>query len=487
VFERVFLLGALRSARVSLQAANASRPLNVLSTDSRKLARDDVFFALAGEVFDGHDFIEAAVRAQVGMVIAQQWPARLDANWFGAQELPVPDVVLVADSRKAYGEIARAWRMKSAAQVAAVTGSNGKTTVKEMLARIAAAQFGDANSLATVGNLNNDIGVPQMLLRLAPEHQAAVFELGMNHPGEIAWLAYLAQAQVALVLNAQREHQEFMSSVRATAVENGAALQALPAHGFAVFPGDEEFTTLWGELAANTNQMRFGWAANQGQADQLALKVWSVEPTAESLASTRMVIHSTNTSAEVELALLGAHNRRNALAAAATALAMGCSTDAIRAGLAAMQPVKGRLVRHAWHAGALIDDTYNANPDSVRAAIDVLALMPGQKVLILGDMGEVGEQGPQFHAEVGVYAAESGINTVLGLGSATRNTIDAVNRFAAPSQPAAGQWFAQDMEALLEAAHQRVQPGATVLVKGSRFMKMERVVQALLEEAHHAA
>jgi UDP-N-acetylmuramoyl-tripeptide--D-alanyl-D-alanine ligase len=270
-------------------------------------------------------------------------------------------------------------------------------------------------------------------------------------------------------------------------VENGAALQALPAHGIAVFPGDEEFTSLWAELATNTNQMRFGWAADQAQADQLALQVWSAEPSAESLASTRMVIHGPHTSTEVDLALLGAHNRRNALAAAATALAMGCSSDAIRAGLAAMRPVKGRLVRHAWHAGALIDDTYNANPDSVRAAIDVLALMPGQKVLILGDMGEVGEQGPQFHAEVGVYAAESGIDVVLGLGAATRNTIDAVNRFAAPSQPAAGQWFAQDRQALLEAAHHRVQPGATVLVKGSRFMKMEGVVQALLEEAHHAA
>ncbi len=487
MFERAFLLHALGSARVSVQASNASRPLNTLSTDSRRLARDDVFFALAGEVFDGHDFIESAVRAQVGMVIAQQWPAQLNADWFSAQRLPVPDVVLVPDSRKAYGEIARAWRMKSAAKVAAVTGSNGKTTVKEMLARIVAAQFGDANTLATVGNLNNDIGVPQMLLRLAPGHQAAVFELGMNHPGEIAWLAYLAQPQVALVLNAQREHQEFMSSVRATAVENGAVLQALPAHGIAVFPGDEEFTSLWEKLAANTNQMRFGWALDQAQADQLALHVWSVTPCAESLASNRMVIHSARASAAIELALLGAHNRRNALAAAATALAMGCSTDAIRAGLAAMQPVKGRLVRHAWHEGALIDDTYNANPDSVRAAIDVLALMSGQKVLILGDMGEVGEQGPQFHAEVGVYAAESGIDVVLGLGAATRNTIDAMNRFAGPSQPAAGQWFAQDMEALLEAARQRVQHGATVLVKGSRFMKMERVVQALLEEAHHAA
>jgi UDP-N-acetylmuramoyl-tripeptide--D-alanyl-D-alanine ligase len=487
-----WLAQCLSSVRVSASGPAASGAVKGLCTDSRQLEPGQAFIALRGEVFDGHAFIEQAIKTGVAAVVAEQWPSHLDAQWAAGRArdlaMPLPAVMLVPNTRRAYGEFAKAWRRRFDLPVAAVTGSNGKTTVKEMMGAIVRAHLGADPVLVSRGNLNNDIGVPQMVLELNHVHKAAVLELGMNHPGEIAWLAQIAQPTVALVTNAQREHQEFMGSVEATAHENACTFDELPAHGVAVFPGDEEFTSLWATRAGGRRCMRFGWAQSAEHATRLQLDLWAQADTPA------FELQTGAGSIPVQLQLLGAHNRRNALAAACAAMALGCSMQAIVQGLAAMRPVKGRLVETPWQDKRLIDDTYNANPDSVRAAIDVLASRSsqGQTVLVLGDMGEVGERSTEFHAEVGAYAAEQGINVLLGIGAATRHAVDAANRLAAAAPGPMARWF-DSPEALVQAVAAHAQAGSTILVKGSRFMRMERIVQVLLSqtEAHaevgHAA
>jgi UDP-N-acetylmuramoyl-tripeptide--D-alanyl-D-alanine ligase len=329
--------------------------------------------------------------------------------------------------------------------------------------------------MATRGNLNNDIGVPLTVFRLDANCKAAVIELGMNHPGEIAQLAAIAQPTVALVNNAQREHQEFMASVEAVAQENGAVIRALAAGGTAVFPADDEYTPLWRAYAAQNPQrkvMTFGLTTDADVNGSYTANAFGSE----------LNIRTPSGSAHVKLAAAGVHNVRNALAATACALAAGATLDAVVRGLEAFAPVNGRLQRKTAQSGALvIDDTYNANPDSVRAAIDVLANAPEPRVLVLGDMGEVGDQGPQFHEEVGAYAKSRGIGQVLLLGTLARHTRDAFG---------AGATHFEDIAALNTAAEKVAVANATVLVKGSRFMKMERVVQHLVnpdspaQEAH---
>jgi UDP-N-acetylmuramoyl-tripeptide--D-alanyl-D-alanine ligase len=345
--------------------------------------------------------------------------------------------------------------------VIAVTGSNGKTTVKEMIAAILAEAFGEDGRLATEGNLNNDVGVPQTLFRLGPQHRAAVLELGMNRPGEIAWLARVAAPSVALVNNAQREHQEFMGSVEATARENGAAISALGPNGVAVFPGDDPHAPLWRELAGTRRRLEFGLG------DGHAVSA----PSGASPA--RFELRAEGRVCPVRLSIDGVHNVRNALAAAACALAIGIDLATIVRGLERFRPFRGRLVRVRTARGAvLIDDSYNANPDSVRAAIDVLSALPPPRVLVLGDMGEVGDQGSAFHREVGAYAAERGVDHLLLLGDATRDCAAAFG---------AGAEHFDDFQALAARADELSPPSASVLVKGSRFMRMERVVAKLTE------
>jgi UDP-N-acetylmuramoyl-tripeptide--D-alanyl-D-alanine ligase len=340
----------------------------------------------------------------------------------------------------------------------AVTGSNGKTTVTQMIAAILRAWQPNA-TLATEGNLNNDIGLPLTLLRLDATHRVGVIELGMNHPGEIAYLANLARPTVALVNNAQREHQEFMATVKAVALENGSVFESMGASGVAVYPAGEEFTALWAGMGALRASITFG--TGPGADLVLAGSEWqrghwqvSVNTPAGQLA--------------FELHIAGRHNVRNAMAAAACALSAGVPLAAIAQGLASFTPVQGRSraleVTVTGRALTLVDDTYNANPDSVRAAIDVLAELPGPRLLVLGDMGEVGDQGPQFHREIGDYARERAIESLFTLGE----------------QAAAmgGRHFAK-VESLNAAVLAHLPQVASVLVKGSRFMKMERVVQAI--------
>jgi UDP-N-acetylmuramoyl-tripeptide--D-alanyl-D-alanine ligase len=431
-------------------------------TDTRTLQPGDLFVALKGERFDANEFLADALAQGAAAVLAHR--GKVPAGASGIE---------VDDTRIALGQLAVGWRSQFSLPLIAVTGSNGKTTVTQMIASILRAWQGDA-ALATQGNLNNDIGVPLTLLRLRASHRVAVIELGMNHPGEIAYLADITRANVALVNNAQREHMEFMATIEAVARENGSAISALPAVGTAVFPADDEYTPVWEALAGGRASLRFGDAS----ADI-------------SLAGTEWVSGHWQVGAQTpagplafSLHIAGRHNVRNALAAAACALAAGAPLAAIARGLESFAPVKGRSRAFSVTLGGrrltVVDDTYNANPDSVRAAIDVLAELPGPRLLVLGDMGEVGDHGPQFHAEVGEHARARGIETLLTLG------VQAAGM--------GGRHFT-DIAALNAAVQAELPRAASVLVKGSRFMKMERVIEAItalaqndnIEETRHAA
>ncbi|MBK7459584.1 MAG: UDP-N-acetylmuramoyl-tripeptide--D-alanyl-D-alanine ligase [Betaproteobacteria bacterium] len=447
----------------SVLVGDGATAVERVHSDTRSLRPGDLFVALRGERFDGHDFLPQARAAGAVAALAE---SGLGAAMPGLQ---VPDTLL------ALQQLAAAWRAQFELPLIAVTGSNGKTTVTQMIASMLAAWHGHG-MLATAGNLNNHIGVPLTLLRLRQDeetwHHAAVLELGMNHPGEIALLARLAAPTVALVNNAQREHQEFMASVAAVARENGSVIQALGADGTAVMPASDAFTPLWRELAGARRVISFAAA---GRADITASAAWH-----GASACWDLTLHTPAGSAATTLHQAGRHNLHNALAASAAALAAGAPLEAVAQGLARFLPVAGRsqtlALRLGRRAVTLVDDSYNANPDSVLAAIDVLASLPAPRWLVLGDMGEVGAQGPAFHAEVGAHARRAGIEQVWTAGTLAAHV--------------GGHRHFDSVEALLDALVERP-PAASVLVKGSRFMKMERVVQALKaaheREAGHAA
>ena len=435
-------------------------------SDTRSLRAGDFFVALKGERFDAHDFLAQAKAAGAVAAIAERGLA--EAGLAGLQ---------VADTQAALTELARAWRAHLQLPLIAVTGSNGKTTVTQMIASILQAWLAEG-ALATSGNFNNHIGVPLTLLRLRHDdetwHRAAVVELGMNHPGEIAQLAALAAPTVALVNNAQREHQEFMASVEAVARENGTGISALGASGVAVFPADDEHAALWHQLAGSRPTLTF---ALQGKADVTCHAEWNGDAKPPHWA---LMLQTPAGAQALQLHVAGWHNVKNALAATACALAAGCPLDAIRRGLEAFEPVKGRSqIRSFMRAGrsvTLIDDTYNANPDSVRAAIEVLAALPGPRWLVLGDMGEVGDQGPAFHTEVGAFAKARGIDALWVAGSMSVHT----------AQAFAGARHFDAVVSLIGALAQAPEC-RSVVVKGSRFMRMEQVVAALLASAEGGA
>ena len=419
-------------------------------SDTRSLREGDLFVALRGERFDAHDFLPQARAAGAVAALAEH----------GLGEATLPGL-LVPQTLQALQTLAAQWRARCTLPLVAVTGSNGKTTVTQMVASILRAAFGDA-AFATQGNLNNHIGVPLTLLRLRATHRAGVVELGMNHPGEIAELAAIARPTIALVNNAQREHQEFMATVEAVARENGSAIAALPADGTAVFPADDDFTPLWRALAGSRRVLTFALDATaEAPADLTADAQWQGTHWA-------LTLHTPQGSTVTTLQLAGRHNVKNALAAAACALAAGVPLDAVARGLAAFEPVSGRSqvqrLQIGGRAVTLVNDTYNANPDSMLAAIDVLAALPGPRWLVLGEMGEVGERGAEFHAEVGAAARARGIETVWTAGTLSAHAL-AKRHFA-------------DAAAVVAALHE-APAAASVLVKGSRFMKMEQVVQAL--------
>ena len=432
---------------------NPEAVVDRINTDTRTIQVGDLFVALSGEQFDGNAFAEEAIAKGAIAVIAQH----------GLQAKSVQGVEVV-DTKIALGVIAAAWRAQFALPLIAVTGSNGKTTVTQMIAAILHAHAG-LHSLATIGNLNNDIGVPLTLMRLQKEHEIAVVELGMNHPGEIAYLANIAKPTVVLVNNAQREHLEFMLSVEAVAHENGSAISALPSNGVAVFPADDDYTIVWEKMAAHLTTMTF---ALDGEADVRCTKADWVDAKWQVAAITPVgpVAYSLN--------IAGRHNVKNSLAAVACALAAQVPLTSIVMGLQNFSAVKGRsftqTINFQDREILLIDDTYNSNPDSMTVAIDSLAEMNGVRLIVMGDMGEVGEQGLAFHAEVGEYAQTKHIEKLFTFGVLSE---EAAKHFV-------GAKHFATIEALIEAVSDQLGQVGSILVKGSRFMKMERVTKHIM-------
>ena len=427
-----------------------------VSTDSRNILAGNLFVALRGERFDAHDFLPDVVAKGAAAVMVERLP----------EGLQVPALV-VPDTRVALGELARQWRRQFAIPLIGVTGSNGKTTVKEMIAAIFQAAHGTGHYLATRGNLNNEIGVPLTLLQLSADHRAAVIEMGMNHVGEIAVLSAIAQPTVGLVNNAQREHQEFMHSVEAVARENGAVLEALPDDGIAVFPADDEHVSIWRSQAwarGHRRTVTFGFSGEADVTCEYRLADFGSD----------LYLRVNQERYSLRLSAAGVHNVRNAIAAAACCHAIGIGPAAIASGLESFVPVGGRMQRRPAADGfTVIDDTYNANPDSVLAAIEVLAQEKAPRILVLGDMGEVGAQGRQFHEEVGARAARCGLEHLLTFGTLSRHAATAFGTNA--------RHF-DDLENLMASLRELLTQGGTVLVKGSRFMQMERVVRRLVNE-----
>jgi len=462
----------IEAARLSGGTAAGANPVfRAVSSDSRTIAAGELFVALRGERFDGHDFVaEVLARGAVA--------AMVDADWAQAHGAGLP-LLAVADSRLGLGALAAGWRTRFQLPLIGVTGSNGKTTVKEMCAAIlheqARRQGLDPQRavLATSGNLNNDIGMPQMLLKLDAGHRAAVLEMGMNRPGEIRYLTTIARPTVAVISNAQRAHLAGLGSLSEVARAKGEIFEGLAGDGTAVVNADDPHCALWRELAGARPLLAFSVGGRAG-----ADVVGRLQPRGFGGA---LAVSTPAGAVDIELQVPGCHNAANALAAIAATLAGGAALDTIAAGLAAYRGIKGRLQRRNGERGALlIDDSYNANPDSMRAAIDVLAGIPGHTVLVMGDMGETGEAAAQFHDEVGGYAKSQGIERLFALGDLSAA---AVHNFGS-----GGQHFSR-VDDLLRALRPELGPGTTVLVKGSRFMRMERIVDALdadLKDDHAA-
>jgi len=444
---------------LAAQFEGTDGPFDGVSSDSRTIGRGQLFVALHGERFDGHRFLaEAAAAGAAGAIVARErLLAAADRSAWAA--LPL---IIVSDTRVALGKLAAHWRGRYGGPLVALTGSSGKTTVKEMLASVLRAACGPASEavLATRGNLNNDIGVPLMLLELRPQHRYAVIEMGMNHAGEIRYLAQLASPDVALVTNAGRAHIEYLGSEEAIARAKGEIYEDLKDDAVAVVNADDGYAEMWREIAGKHRRIEFGLNGRDVGAS------YELHPLASDIA-----LRTPDGETQVRLSAPGLHNVRNALAAAAVGVALGLPRAAIAEGLQRFPGVKGRLQQKPGPRGAvLIDDTYNANPDSVRAAIDVLAGVQGKRVLVLGDMGELGGHGPELHAEVGTYARNAGIERLFLLGELA---VHAARAYGAAAR------HCHDVETLVSALTPELAPGVTVLVKGSRFMRMERVVEAL--------
>ena len=422
-----------------------------VSTDTRTIDRGMLFVALKGPRFDALDYIDVALARGAAGALVQR---RVDTA--------LPQVE-VTDARMALGRHARAWRQRFDIPVVAVTGSNGKTTVKEMVAAILAR--GGATH-ATRGNLNNDVGVPLTLTGLAPEHRSAVIELGTNHPGEIAYLAHLIDPSIGLVTNAGPAHLQGFGSVAAVAREKGALFAALPAGGVAIINADDPHRGLWEAMADGRRIVRFGMARDaEFRIRDVVQRI--VDQRIELECSLRCQLGDLR----LRLPMAGPHNALNAAGAAAAAWAAGASAQQITDGLAALRSVGGRLQVLTTKSGArMIDDSYNANPGSMDAAIGCLAALPEPRWLVIGDMAELGNEQHALHAAVGARAREAGITRLYATGPLSRAAADAFGPGA--------QWF-DEIDALIAALGRELGASVTVLVKASRSARLERVVAAL--------
>jgi UDP-N-acetylmuramoyl-tripeptide--D-alanyl-D-alanine ligase len=424
-----------------------------VATDTRTLASGDLFVALTGPRFDGHSFVpEAIARGAAGAILSRP----LDT--------PLP-YVRVSDTRKALGDFATFWRRQFAIPVVAVTGSNGKTTVKEMIAAILANR---GPVLATRGNLNNDIGVPLTLLRLRAGDRYAVIEMGMNHAGEIDYLSHLALPSVAVITNAAEAHLAGLGSVEAIARAKGEIYAGLASDGVAIINADDAFAALWRGLAGPRRILSFGL-------DHPADVTADYEP---GDAGMQLRLRTPTGEMAMRLPLLGKHNVMNALAAGAASLAAGAALADVKSGLERLKAVSGRLELKEGISGArVIDDTYNANPGSLAAGLQVLKEARGERVLVLGDMAELGPAAADIHRRVGELAHGLGIQRLYAIGE--------LAALSARSFGSGGKHFATP-EALIEALIDCMHGDMTLLVKGSRVMQMERVVAGIARRARSA-
>lgn len=429
---------------VSLEAAKRL-PIERIERDSRVVQVGDLFLALKGERFDAHDFVPQVVGKASAALVAHPL------------DVAIPQIV-VPDVRLALGQLAKAWRQQFTQPVVGLTGSNGKTTLKEMLTAILSQQ---GQTVATLGNLNNDIGVPLTLLRLRAEDQFAVIEMGANHFGEIDYLTRLASPNVAILNNAGAAHLEGFGDIAGVAKAKSEIFAGLATDGVAVINADDKYANYWRTLNQARPLLSFGFSQDADLRGELS-------------ADNQFIIYKAAESVKVRLKLLGKHNQLNALAAAAGATALGFSLATIQQGLESLVPVKGRLnPKQGRHGGLVIDDTYNANPSSTAAAITVLAEQQGRKVLVLGDMAELGNIGEQLHFELGQLAKSSGIDELYSLGYLSAAASKAFGK---------GAYSFEDVAALLAALVANLTANTQVLVKGSRSARMERVVDALIEQ-----
>lgn len=419
-----------------------------VESDSRRVQAGQLFVALNGQNVDGHGFIPEVADKGVFAALVTRYV-----------DSPLPQIK-VADTRIALGQLAAYWRQKLGVTLYAVTGSNGKTTTKEMLASMMRAHFKSEEAvLATEGNFNNDIGMPLTLLKLKPSHQAAVIEIGMNHMGEIAYLTDIAKPDVALINNAGTAHIGELGSRENIAQAKGEIFSGLPQNGVAVINADDHFAGYWQGLNCNRKIVTFGMKTGADVQGRALSDAGLVELSAQGEAVT------------VQMPLMGEHNVYNALAATAVARQAGVSLTCIKTALEGFGGVKGRLqIKQATHGALLIDDTYNANPDSMKAAIDVLKQYRKNTWFVMGDMGELGDGAAQMHADIGSYAKTQQIQHLCTLGKASA--------YASQSYGGVATHY-EDIEALVADLKKSTAEDDVILVKGSRFMRMERVVDAL--------
>jgi UDP-N-acetylmuramoyl-tripeptide--D-alanyl-D-alanine ligase len=418
-----------------------------IGIDSRKPLPGALFFALHGANFDGHAFVESARRQGA---VAAAVSRSLDT------EMPL---LQVGDTRLALGALCADWRRRFQLPLVAITGSNGKTTVRSMVASILSRS---GRTLSTQGNLNNDIGLPLTLARLDAADRYAVIEMGASHPGEIDYLAGLAAPDIGVITNAGPAHLEGFRDLDGVARAKGELFARLAPDGIAILNADDPRAPLWRTLAAHCRRLEFGLGP-----DCAVTARWQGDVSGSSL-------HLVTPQGDIELRLPlpGRHNIMNALAASAAAQAAGASLAQIRDGLEALAPVTGRFNVHALPGGVtVIDDTYNANPGSLLVALDVLARAPGARWLVLGDMGELGARGAQLHHEAGVQARQAGVTRLFALGELAAQ---------AAAGFGAGATACASLDELLTALHAELRGPLQILVKGSRRMRMERVVQDLV-------
>ncbi len=421
-----------------------------VSTDTRMLGQDELFFALQGPNFDGGAFVSAAAERSAAAAVLCE-----------AVDVDIPQIT-VDDTRLALGTLAASWRQRMPAKVIGITGSNGKTTVKAILANCLSQS---AETLATRGNLNNDIGMPLMLLSLSENHRYAVIEMGANHPGEIAYLTSLARPDVVLITNAAPAHLEGFGDLDGVASAKGEILQGDVSPVFVVLNADDPYFAYWNSLLSGDTVISFGVEANAS--------VFATDVEADG----DLMIFSLHIHAEeipIRLPLAGIHNVSNACAAAAVLHGLGMDGKQIRQGLESVQAVSGRLQPvERITTVTVYDDSYNANPQSVIAAAEFLAAQPGHNWLVLGDMGELGEDEVLLHKAVGRAAKRLGIDRILATGKLSKNTVKTFGNGA--------QWY-ESIDGLVEELQRTATEDTNILIKGSRFMEMERVVEALINE-----